>query len=100
MCCYGGTNCAFMEMANATFIMGNRGTSVSIVGWTTSVRFPAGAGNFFFVSRPDLGPTQHPIHCVLAIISLGMKQPKRKVTTHLHTVRRLRIRGAIPPFPQ
>jgi hypothetical protein len=42
-------------------------------GCTAWVRFPAGAGIFLFstVSRPALGPTQHPIQPVLGAHSPG-----------------------------
>jgi hypothetical protein len=44
------------------------------------VRFPEGAGNFFFttVSRMALGPTQPPIQWVPGALSLGIKRPGRE----------------------
>jgi len=44
------------------------------------VRFPVGAGNFYFytVFRPALGPTQPPIQWLLGILSLGVKRTGRK----------------------
>jgi hypothetical protein len=47
----------------------------------SSVRFPAGAGNFLLsppASRTALGPTQSPIHWVPGALSLGIKQPGRE----------------------
>jgi hypothetical protein len=47
------------------------------MGWTTGVRFPAGAGTFFFatVSRPAVRPTQPPIQSVPGALSLRVKAP-------------------------
>jgi hypothetical protein len=44
------------------------------------VRFPAGAGNFLFItaSRTALGPTQPPIKWVPGALSLGVKRPWRE----------------------
>jgi hypothetical protein len=44
------------------------------------VRFPAGAGNFFFttVSRTTLGPTQPPIQFAAGALSLRVKRPGRE----------------------
>jgi hypothetical protein len=47
-----------------------------------------------------LGPIQPPIQWVLGALSLGVKWPGMKLTTHLHIVPRSRMCGAIPPFPQ
>jgi hypothetical protein len=47
----------------------------------SSVRFPAGAGNFLFttaVSRTALEPTQPPIQWVLETLSLEVKGPGRE----------------------
>jgi hypothetical protein len=54
------------------------------------VRFPVGAGNFLFTtaSRTALGPTQPPIQWVTGALSLGVKRPGVKLTTHLHLVPR------------
>jgi hypothetical protein len=51
-------------------------------------------------SRPALGPTQPPIQWVLGALSLGIKRPGVKLTTHLHLVLRSRMPGAVPPLPQ
>jgi hypothetical protein len=51
-------------------------------------------------SRPTLGPTQPPIQWVAGVLSLGVKRPGVKLTTHLNLVPRSRMRGAIPPLPQ
>jgi len=51
------------------------------------------------VSRPALGPTQPPIQWVPGILSRGYSGRGVKLTTHLHLVLRLRMRGAIPPLP-
>jgi hypothetical protein len=45
-------------------------------------------------SRPALGPTQPPIHQVLGPVLRGVK-----LTTHLHLVQTLRMRGAVSPLP-
>jgi hypothetical protein len=52
------------------------------------VRFPAGLGIFLIdtVSRPVLGPIQPPIQWVPGALSLGVKRPGVKLTTHLHLV--------------
>jgi hypothetical protein len=46
----------------------------------SSVRFPAGVGNFLFttVSRTALGPTQPPIQWVPGALSLEVKRPGRE----------------------
>jgi len=48
--------------------------------WVSTVRFPAGAGNFLFttVSRPALGPTQPPIQRVSGALSPEVKRPGRE----------------------
>jgi hypothetical protein len=52
------------------------------------------------VSRPALGPTQPPIQWVPVALSLEVKWPGVKLTTHLHLIPSSRLRGAIPPFSQ
>jgi hypothetical protein len=46
----------------------------------STVRFPAGAGNFLFTTAPKmaLGPTQPLIQWVLGSLSLGVKRPGRE----------------------
>jgi hypothetical protein len=46
---------------------------------------------FSTASRPVLGPTQPPIQWVLGALSLGVKWPGVKLTTHLHLVLRVRM---------
>jgi hypothetical protein len=55
---------------------------------------------FTTASRTALGPTQPPIQWVPGALSLGVKRPGVKLTTHLHLVPRSRMRGAIPPLLQ
>jgi len=50
-------------------------------------------------SRPALGPTYPPIQWASVAISPGVSRQGCK-DDHLHLVLRLRVRGAIPPFPQ
>jgi hypothetical protein len=60
-------------------------------------------GFFLFAtgSRPGLVSTQHPMQCVGGgVFPRGLIDPGVELTTHLHLVPRLRIRGAIPPFSQ
>jgi hypothetical protein len=45
---------------------------------------------FTTVSRMVLGPTQPPVQWVLGSLSLGVKWPGVKLTTHLHLVPRLK----------
>jgi hypothetical protein len=49
-------------------------------GWTTVVRFRAGAGILLCAttSRSALGPTQPPIQWVPAALFLGVKRPERE----------------------
>jgi hypothetical protein len=56
-------------------LMKKRDTS-SWIRWTTEVRFPVGAGCFFFVtaSKPVLGPTQPIIQWVPGAYSPGIKR--------------------------
>jgi hypothetical protein len=51
-------------------------------------------------SRTALGPTQPPIQWVPGVLSLGVKQPGMKLTTHLHQCWGQRMSGAIPPLLQ
>jgi hypothetical protein len=46
------------------------------MGWTVGVGFPAKARDYlhYTVSRPALGPTQHPIQWILGALSLGVKR--------------------------
>jgi hypothetical protein len=70
--------------------------------WTTRVRFPAGAKNFFVLSsasRLALGPIRPPIQWVLGALSLGWSGQGVKLITHFHLVPRSRRSGAIPPLP-
>jgi hypothetical protein len=70
----------------------------------TGVKFPAGAmiGFFLFatVSRPALWPTKPHIQWVPAFSSPEFSDRGVKLTTHLHLMPRLRMRGTIPPLPQ
>jgi hypothetical protein len=63
-------------------------------------RFPAEAiiGIFFLAtaSRPDLGPNQPPIQCVLEVLTPVVKRSGREADHHLEP--RLRMRPAILPF--
>jgi len=58
-----------------------RGSSVTIgdwaTRWTTGIRFPAGAGTFYFAttSRPALRFIQPPIEWVAGALSPGAKRP-------------------------
>jgi hypothetical protein len=54
---------------------------------------------FTTTSRPAVRPTQPPIQWVQEALSLGVKRPFVKLTTHLHLMQRSRTRGAIPPLP-
>jgi hypothetical protein len=55
---------------------------------------------FTTTSIPAVGPTKPPIQWVAGDLSLGVKQPGVRLTTHLHLVPRSRMRGAIPPLSQ
>jgi hypothetical protein len=84
----------------------NRDSSVGIaLGYGlddrgSRVRFPAGLGISLYTtaSGTALGPTQPPIQWVPGTLSLGVKRPGVKLTTHLHLVPRLKISGAIHPL--
>jgi len=72
--------------------------------WTTGVLFPRGAIMGFFLiataSRLVLGPTQPSIQFVRRLFPTGVKAAGGvKLTTHLHLVPRLRMRGYIHPLP-
>jgi hypothetical protein len=56
-------------------------------GWKSGVRFPA------------LGPIQLHIQQVLGLFPRGWSGRGTSLTTHLHLGPKLRMRGAIPPFP-
>jgi hypothetical protein len=58
-------------------------------------------GIFLFTadSRPALGPTQPPIQWVPRALSVRVKRPGVKLTTHIHLAPRSGMRGAIPPSP-
>jgi len=77
---------------------GSLSTSVSIV--TRPMWFNSLQGqwwNFLFtttVSRPALGPTQPPIQVVPGALTPGVR-----LTSHIHLVPRLRMRGAVPALP-
>jgi hypothetical protein len=49
--------------------------------------------------RPALGSTQPSIHWLPWAVSPGLSGSGVKLTTHLHTMPRIRIRGYIHPFP-
>jgi hypothetical protein len=70
-------------------------------GWS-GIWVPAETENFSLYHRVQTssGPTQSPIQWVPGALSLRIKRPGIKLTTHLHLVLRSRIRGTIPPFPQ
>jgi hypothetical protein len=51
-----------------------------------------------YICRPVLGPTQPPIQWVLGALSLGVKRPGQKLTTHLCLVPGIRMSGAKPLF--
>jgi hypothetical protein len=55
-------------------------TGYGLDNWMIGVRFPVGAGNFFFntMSSLALGPTQPPIHWIPGALSLGVKRPGRE----------------------
>jgi hypothetical protein len=61
-----------------------------------------GPGIFLFTtaSRQDLKPTQLPIQRVAGAISLVVKGPGLKMTTHHHLVPRSGMCGATPSIPQ
>jgi hypothetical protein len=66
------------------------------------VLFAAEAEMFLFdtVSRPALGPTQPPIQWVPGVLSLGVKRPAVKLTTHLHIVSRSKNEWSYTSTPQ
>jgi hypothetical protein len=70
MVSYSGTIDAFIQLND----------SFQATGWTTEIRFSAGAGVFLFVtaSRPVCPPTKPPIQCVPAALSLGVQGPGRE----------------------
>jgi hypothetical protein len=54
---------------------------------------------FATASRPALEPTQPPIEWVPGALSPRVKRPGVRLTIHLHSVPRLRMLEALPPFP-
>jgi len=72
-------------------------------GWTPGVRFPAGAGNFYFHRRVQTGsgtqPASYPMgNRVAGALSLRENGLNVKLTIHLHLMPRLGMRRALPPF--
>lgn len=45
-----------------------------------------------------LGPTQPPLRWVTEVLSLGVKQTGRDMTTHFHMEKRLKISKTVGPF--
>jgi hypothetical protein len=58
--------------------------------------------DFFFsvAFRTVVRPTQPPKQWVPGALTRGVKRPGVKLTTHLHVLPRLRMRGGIPSLPQ
>lgn len=52
---------------------------------------------FSTVSRPRLGLTQPPFHCIPGNLSPEIKWPRRKA--HFHLVLTLRMSGGVPSLP-
>jgi hypothetical protein len=74
-------------------------------GWTISVLgFGSRRGWEFFVfattSRPALGPIQPPSQWVPRVLSLGVKRPGVKLTTHLHLLLRSKNAWSYTSTPQ
>ena len=55
--------------------------------------------HFFKMPGLDLEPTQSPIYWLPVALFLDVKLPGMKLTTHLHSVLRLRMYGGIPALP-
>jgi hypothetical protein len=70
---------------------------IAIIGGSNS---SGGLGIFLFTtaSRPALGDTQFPVQWVPEALSLGVKRPGVKLTTHLYVVSGARM-CAVPPLP-
>jgi hypothetical protein len=70
-------------------------------GWTTGVRFPAGARDFVFSteSRLDLGPNQCPIKCVLGALPLHIKRPGLEADDSSPSSAEVKNSGIIIPLP-
>jgi hypothetical protein len=54
-------------------------------------------GLFSKVALP-VGPTQPPLRWVPEVLSLGVKQMERDMTTHFHLEKRLKISKSLRPF--
>jgi hypothetical protein len=70
-----------------------------VPGWTTRIRFPAGARILLFTTapRPTLGLTQRSVQRVPTALSLGVKLAQC-VTTRFRRVRRSRMRRPLTPL--
>jgi hypothetical protein len=77
-------------------------TSVYCYFFIDSVRKLLDSPSYIFAtaSRPNLEPIQPPIQSVLGVFPRGQSDRGVKLTTHLHLVSRLKMRGAILPLPQ
>jgi hypothetical protein len=67
----------------------------------SGVRFPAGTGNFYLHHRVQngSGPPNLLSNWYQGLFPWGHSGRGVKLNTHLHPVRRSRMRGAIPPLP-
>jgi len=70
------------------------------MGWTTSVRFPAGEGTVLFSPLRPIrlwgSPPSYPVG--IDGSSPASKRPRGKVA-HVHVAQNLRMRGTVPPLP-